>query len=1296
MKTILAFLVACLTASMASAATICVTPASGCGSSQSTVQAAVNAAAAGDTIKLAAGTTYTESITLPNKGVLASYITITTDASAGSLPAANVRTGPSYVAFMPKIQSPGGGVSAIYFAAGANHYKFTHINFLWVPQGFGEIVSFGAGDFSQIYESQEPTDAIFDQVYVLGDPVAGQKRAFGVNGKRFTLTNSYIARIHSVGQDSQCVQGTNGHGPIDIENNYLECATENFILGGGDPAIRTWMHVASPTTTSATVTAYESGHTLAELNVGQFIAIQTVAGTPTYNSLQFATISTITGTGTTGSITWSPATTVTPVVGGDIRAQVVTDGITFRRNYVTKDPNWFLGVLLAPASPTATGSTASGTLAAGQYCYKVQAFSLNGYQGNPVNSALATEQCATIAATGKVTVAFSAVSGATSYRIWRGTSANGENQFTSVTALSNVDDGTLVYTSGTPFGATQVDTKNLFELKCATNVQVDSNIFIHHKRGSDIGYSLWLKTVNQDGNGWACQTKNVTIEKNIWSDLNGWMEVHGQEASGNPFPGPLTNLTVRNNLVYGSTYTNGGDIYSFNISQAATNVTIDHNTVINVTDGNGGGLLVVDSTQAALSGFVFQNNMVRSETYGIHDPAGSGDAALALAAPGFVFRNNGVAGGAAPPYTTGNGNVYSNLATWQAAFTTYTDDGSGGANYTIVGGAPGANYRATGSDGLDIGANIALVNTATTGVTTGTGSSVAITLATLPTGVRTVAYSATETASGGTAPYTFAVTSGAAPAGLSLASNGVWTGTPTTTAPYTFTVTVTDNVSATGTQTYTVSILDPVSISTSSPLPSATLSTAYSTTIAFAGGQAPYVCTVSLGTLPTGLSLGSSTCAITGTPTVPGLSTFSILVTGALGSSSTLVGATLTVASEVLPAGRPIQVGPIFHEAQVFRRTTAPANPTDRVVIGDLWLNTAASPPALNIATSSVPAWSPVSSGVSLSTDGSLLTNLNASQLTSGTIPAAAFPASLTISASATVPTANAATVNVTSVEDFADTNCNTLSLSGHSRLCQDVASHTLQLSQNGGAYAALGSAGGGSVPTALSTADGTVTVQVSTTDNANPVGMGESTSNGRSFMFSSLQGLQWQLCRMHDATASTDYVFGCAVSNNTGSTYTWPFKIRQDGVLNFGHTGLIVNGVTAAAGNGFPLLVGKTGLLATQGANIAVTTLYAVPSTGAGLYRVCGNSAVTRAATTSSTMPAVTISWNNGTAQTTTLLASNTGNTLTSYQLSCITVRMAASQNLSYDAGTTVNAYASVGGTSMQYELTLTVEYLN
>lgn len=133
------------------------------------------------------------------------------------------------------------------------------------------------------------------------------------------------------------------------------------------------------------------------------------------------------------------------------------------------------------------------------------------------------------------------------------------------------------------------------------------------------------------------------------------------------------------------------------------------------------------------------------------------------------------------------------------------------------------------------------------------------------------------------------------------------------------------------------------------------------------------------------------------------------------------------------------------------------------------------------------------------------------------------------------------------------------------------------------------------------------------------------------------------------------------------------------------------VAGLTTA-GNGLPVLLATTGLLAGQTANIAVTNLLA--SAPVGFYRVCAFEAVTTAASVSSTMPRVTISFNNGVAQTFTLIASNSGNTTTTFGQDCMVFHAAAASAIAYDAGTTGGAYAS-SGTAMQYHLRVTLEAL-
>jgi len=75
------------------------------------------------------------------------------------------------------------------------------------------------------------------------------------------------------------------------------------------------------------------------------------------------------------------------------------------------------------------------------------------------------------------------------------------------------------------------------------------------------------------------------------------------------------------------------------------------------------------------------------------------------------------------------------------------------------------------------------------------------------------------------------------------------------------------------------------SITTTSPLPAGTQSSAYSTTLAGSGGTAPY--TWSATGVPTGLSLNASTGVLGGTPTAAATSTIAVTLTDATGATTT-------------------------------------------------------------------------------------------------------------------------------------------------------------------------------------------------------------------------------------------------------------------------------------------------------------------------------------------------------------------------------------------------------------------------
>ena len=179
---------------------------------------------------------------------------------------------------------------------------------------------------------------------------------------------------------------------------------------------------------------------------------------------------------------------------------------------------------------------------------------------------------------------------------------------------------------------------------------------------------------------------------------------------------------------------------------------------------------------------------------------------------------------------------------------------------------------------------------------------------TLPNGQAGVAYSQTLSASGGTAPYAFAVTAGALPAGMTLSATGALAGTPTVAGSYNFTATATDANAATGSQAYTLVIAAPTIVIAPPTLPNGQAGVAYSQTLSATGGVAPYSFAISAGALPPGLSL-TSTGLLGGTPTTSGTFNFTVTATDANGFTGsqayalTITAPAITLAPATLPDG---------------------------------------------------------------------------------------------------------------------------------------------------------------------------------------------------------------------------------------------------------------------------------------------------------------------------------------------------------------------------------------------------------
>ena len=266
-----------------------------------------------------------------------------------------------------------------------------------------------------------------------------------------------------------------------------------------------------------------------------------------------------------------------------------------------------------------------------------------------------------------------------------------------------------------------------------------------------------------------------------------------------------------------------------------------------------------------------------------------------------------------PPGTSGA--AYSVTLNATGGATPYTwslSSGSLPANLTlsaagVVSGSPGStgNFSFTALVTDNLGATAAQAYTLTVNAPV---VPPVLPATTLPPGTVGVVYSQTIPLNGGTAPFTWSVSSGSLPAGLSLTSGNI-VGTPSTAVSANFNVQVVDANNLTAIQSYTLIINAPAvsPVLPATTLPLGTVGVAYSQTIPLNGGTAPFTWSVSSGSLPAGLSLSSGNIA--GTPSTAVSANFNVQVVDANNSTATQ-SYTLTI--------NPVNQSPVIESSPTF------------------------------------------------------------------------------------------------------------------------------------------------------------------------------------------------------------------------------------------------------------------------------------------------------------------------------------------------------------------------------------------
>jgi PKD repeat protein len=383
---------------------------------------------------------------------------------------------------------------------------------------------------------------------------------------------------------------------------------------------------------------------------------------------------------------------------------LVPSDITIERNHIDKPLSWRNPILSAPASPGASASSTSGVLGARTHYFKIVALLDSG--GGVAVSAPSREVSVTLSGSStSARLSWAAVSGATRYRIYRGTSAGGESVYlqTSGTSTSFTYTGRSESSGKPRSSGTLWNVKNLIELKNAQRVTISGNVIEHVWAASQNGYALVFTPRNQGNTAPWSVVQDITVTNNIIRHSNSGINILGRDYSASTGSQQAKRITIRNNVfddinapAWGST---GGRFMV--ITQGPSTVVVDHNTIFH-TDH------VVLVSSGTSSGFVFTNNLAKHNRNGIFGSgSSSGTATLNTYFPGWTFRRNVLAGGNASSYPSDN--FFPSVTDFLAQFVNYS-----GGDFRLASSSP---YLLKGTDGKNIGADIGAITAALGGGT---------------------------------------------------------------------------------------------------------------------------------------------------------------------------------------------------------------------------------------------------------------------------------------------------------------------------------------------------------------------------------------------------------------------------------------------------------------------------------------------------------------------------------------------------------------------------------------------------
>src|SRR5262245_56613953 len=250
------------------------------------------------------------------------------------------------------------------------------------------------------------------------------------------------------------------------------------------------------------------------------------------------------------------------------------------------------------------------------------------------------------------------------------------------------------------YAGIQWSVKNLFELKNAQRVLIDGNIFERVWPAAQAGFAIQLTPRNQNNTAPWSTVQDVTFTNNIIRNTFNGINMLGQDS---PYISQRqTRVRIANNLF------SHVDSILFQVLGGVNNVTIQHNT------GLQGGTIIMADGMPADQGFVFTDNIVPHNAYGIFGSnVGVGNNAMSTYMPGGVFTNNAIAG----PWPTSGGATISMYSNYPGNFFPASLDAVGFLdrphdNYRLSSGRP---FKGKATDGTDLGVDFDALDAAQSG-----------------------------------------------------------------------------------------------------------------------------------------------------------------------------------------------------------------------------------------------------------------------------------------------------------------------------------------------------------------------------------------------------------------------------------------------------------------------------------------------------------------------------------------------------------------------------------------------------